>query len=392
MPEIRPTLHKISAFDAANGTVISFSWTGAQSQKNRITIREYDTKRIVYDCTQKTMALKHRLHLAGYGEENAAQEVPYALANGKRYLASVYIYDVYGNESLPSKEVAFYCFETPVFQFINFTNVGADNIAKVNVNSVYLSVRYSQPDGEVLNEYRFRLYNNTGEELASSRMFYGSASDDTLQWTLGGITDTEKDKNGELNYEMAYKVVCEGTTVHGMYLRAEQRFVVQKDTGGVGALLTLQSLPDHTIAISSHFKIVNANIDGEEKYIHDSDGEPFALDLTEGQLLSYFEGFTMNTPFAVTAIAKSCMPDTVLLTASNNKGEKFTVKYCVKKYSLSEKAYFLFECRRQSTDFILRSDYLPVSDTWYVIYLKYEQGYFTFKIYDPEDLDYIIPV
>ena len=105
MPEIRPTLNKISAFDAAKGSTVTFSWTGPQAQKNRLVIKEYDSpNRIVYDCTQKTMALKHTLHLTEAGEENISQNIPYSLENGKRYLATVYIYDIYNQESLPSRE------------------------------------------------------------------------------------------------------------------------------------------------------------------------------------------------------------------------------------------------------------------------------------------------
>ena len=45
-----------------------------------------------------------------------------------------------------------------------------------------------------------------------------------------------------------------------------------------------------------------------------------------------------------------------------------------------EKAYFLLEATRQTTRFLLRSDYLPVSDQWYVLYLSYENGYYTLKV------------
>ncbi len=392
MPEIRPVLNKIDAFDSVVGSTISFSWTGAQSQKNRLVIKEYDSPhRIVYDCTQKTMSLKHTLHITGDEESNITQNISYGLVNGKRYLATVYIYDVYDNESLPSREVAFYCFHTPVFSFINFTNISTDNIAKVSTNSVYLNVKYSQSDGEVLNEYKFRLFDHTGTELLSSKTFYGSTPDDTLQWTLGGITDTGKQPNGELNYSNAYKIVCEAITAHGMDLYTEQKFVVQKDTGGVGALLTLESLPDRTISISSHFKITNVSLDGEEIYLKDTDKNPFAIDLTEGKSISYFDGFNMSAPWSMTAIVGNCDPNSVLMTCTNNLGDSFTIRYVVKEYTLSKKAFFYFQCTRESTHYILRSDYLPPSNNWYIIYLKYADGYFTFKVYDPEELGYDLP-
>lgn len=381
MPEIRPTLNKISAFDAAKGSTVTFSWTGPQAQKNRLVIKEYDNpNRIVYDCTQKTMALKHPLHLTEAGEENISQNIPYGLENGKRYLAAVYIYDIYNQESLPSRETAFYCFGTPLFSFVNFTNIGADSIAKVSTNSIYLNVRYVQDDGETLQEYRFRLFDHQGRELLSSRTFYGSTADDTLQWTLGGVTDTDKTTNGELNYANAYKIVCEAITTHGMALSTAQDFVVQKDTGGVGALLTLKSLPDNTISISSHFKITNAILSGEEAYLCDTEGRPFAIDLTENRSLSYFDGFVVKEPWEISAVAGKCEPGSVLLRCTNNQGEELTLSYHVRRYPSVEKAYFLLEATRQTTRFLLRSDYLPVSDQWYVLYLSYENGYYTLKV------------
>ena len=79
------------------------------------------------------------------------------------------------------------------------------------------------------------------------------------------------------------------------------------------------------------------------------------------------------------------------MTYTNNNGDYFKVSYIVKKYSLVEKAYFLFETSTGNVHYILRSDYLPITDKWYVIYLKYENGYYTFRIYDPEELDYTLP-
>ena len=122
MALIRPSLNKIPAFDAFVGTTLNFSWTGGQAKKNRIIIREYDTQKKVYDCKETTMALRHTLHLPITKDIDGSyvQEVPYALKNGKRYVATVIVYDMYDMESLTSNEVNFYCFATPVIEFTNF--------------------------------------------------------------------------------------------------------------------------------------------------------------------------------------------------------------------------------------------------------------------------------
>ncbi len=383
MPVIKPVLNKINAFDAEQGTTLTFSWTGPQARKNRIVIREYDSPhRIVYDCTQETMALKHVLHLGEILESGVSQAVPYALENGKRYLASLQIFDTYNNESETSNEAAFYCFAAPVFRFTNFTNVDtATSIAKVTFHSIYLNVKYAQEDGEVLSEYKFRLYDYTGKLLLESGTFYGSTADDELQYTLGGVTDTAKDEFGGIQYQTCYRIVCQGVTVHGMNIQTEQKFVVHKDTGGVGALVTAQSLPDCTIAVSSHFKIVNADFSGqEEHYLLDENQKPYAIDLTGGDTIRYFEGFQMKPPYSLTAIGRAFVPGEILLSCAGPAGEAFAVSYHEKRYSLISKAYFLLEIRKGAIRYLLRSGYFPIQDLWYIIHIRNEKGFYTFRV------------
>lgn len=387
---IKPSLNKILAFDASVGTTINFSWTGGQARKNRVIIREYDTQKKVYDCIETTMALKHTLHLSSDTSDDVyTQEVKYALENGKRYIATVIIYDMYSNESLPSNEVTFYCFSTPIVEFINFDNFdSATKIAKVSYNSVYLNVHYSQSDGEVLSEYAFVLHNYNGDILLQSKTFYGSTSDDNLQYTLGGITDTEKDANGNLEYNRYYCIDFIGTTTHGMSVKKSQKFVVQKDTGGVGALIGIEKSYDGNIVISSNFRIVNSSFDGEEKYLKDSDDNPYAIDLTDGQKLNYFDSFSMKEPWYITAIVSYCKPGQKLIRSWNNSNEEFIISYNVRNYSKVQKAFFLFETKSGNSRTILKSDDFLVMNRWYIIFLEYKNNYYTFKVYYPEEVGY----
>lgn len=391
MALIRPSLNKIPAFDAFVGTTLNFSWTGGQAKKNRIIIREYDTQKKVYDCKETTMALRHTLHLPITKDIDGSyvQEVPYALKNGERYVATVIVYDMYDMESLASNEVNFYCFATPVIEFTNFDRFDEKTgIAKVSYNSIYLNVHYQQKDGEVLNEYGFILYDYNGNKLLQSGNYYGSTNDDYLQYTLGGITDTEKDANGNLRYDRYYCIEFIGTTTHGMEVNRKQKFVVQKDVGGVGALIRVEKSFDNNVIISSNFKIVNSSLDGKEKYLKDSEDKPYAIDLAEGQKLRYFDSFSMKKPWYITAIVSRCNSNQTLIRAWNASGEEFSITYNVRRYSKSKKAFFLFEEKRGSNRTLLKSDDLPITDKWYIIFLKCENGYYTFKIYDPEEVGY----
>lgn len=398
MAIIKPSLNKIVAFDANIGTTINFTWTGAQARKNHIIIREYDTKKVAYDCTETTMALKHTLHINNDSENEYNLKIC-ELKNGTRYEASIAaIYYMYNTENDKYEEfesdfsdvVLFYCLEKPTFEFINFDKKTMDNngVAKLSFNSIYLNVAYKQNQGEILNEYKFILYDYDGNILLQSEIFYGSASDDILQYSLKGITDTEKNENGVLDYNRFYRIVCQGVTKNGMSIETEQKFVVQKDEGGVGSLIRLEKTFDNNIVVSSNFKIVNSQLDGDEIYLYDENNNPYAIDLRNGQKLRYFDSFTMSKPWSITAIVSGCKENTVLISSKNSANDEFSITYNVKKYSKSQKSFFMFESKVGLNKTVIKSSYLPIVNKWYIIYLKYENGYYTFNVYDPEELGY----
>ena len=164
MAELKPVLNKISAFDAIDTsakTTFTFSWKGAQSFGNIVKIHDYDTQELVYENQQETMALKHILQI----DENCKLE------NGKKYYATVYSIDRDGNASLPSKEVAFYCFKKPEFYFEEnrfdsiYVNEDGSRVGQLSSNSAYLNVKYIQENAELVNEYRFTLYDSKGNLL-----------------------------------------------------------------------------------------------------------------------------------------------------------------------------------------------------------------------------------
>lgn len=389
---IRPSLNKIAAFDCYVGTTVNFSWTGGQARANRIVIRELETNTLVYDCKETTMALKHTLHLQpDESDKSYSQEVRPALENGKKYKAVVYVYDTYGDESLPSNEIQFYCFNTPIFEFVNFDKFDeTTHIAKVSYNSVYLKVNFQQANNETLSEYYFALYDYAGNELLRSGSYYGSGNPDNLQYTLGGVTDTERDAQGNLRYDRYYRAVCQGVTTHGMEVYTEQKFIVQKDVGGVGSLIRLEKTFDNNIVISSNFKVVKSSIDGDEIYLNDEENNPYAIDLTNDQKVKYFDSFKMKKPWSITAIISGCKSNSVLIKASNSEGDGYSISYKVRRYSKNKKAFFLFEEKNGANRTILKSNDLPITDKWYIVYLKFD-GYYTFQVYDPEEFGYDVP-
>ena len=293
---VRPTLSSISAFDAEFGTsgkenipvpILKFSWRDGVVRKNRVVIRDYDTNEKVYDCTVVTMALKHQLHNPLDTSEKV-QVTTYNLQNGHKYIANVYVYSSDDEESLASNDVIFYCYATPEFKFTNFeTYIGeGTTTAVVNSSSVNLTVRYSQINGEPLNTYRFELQDYNGATLLVSDTKYSSLADDILRYTIGGIEETVEDKYGNVEVNRAYKIICRGQTQHGTEVYVEQKFIVKLISSGVGALVKAENVGDGTVTIYSNYKIMNAQCSTEEPiYVLDADGNPYAIDLTKGDLL-----------------------------------------------------------------------------------------------------------
>ena len=142
------------------------------------------------------------------------------------------------------------------------------------------------------------------------------------------------------------------------------------------------------VSISSNFKIVNAELSGDEKYVYDAENNPFAIDLTETSL-KYFEGFTMIDPWAMTGILTEPIPNSVLISCKSNFGEEFKISYHERNYSLVSKSYFLFEVKKQTTNYILRSNYFEIDrNKWYMVYVCYNNGYFTFEVTDAKESGY----
>lgn len=362
----RPTLSIISAFDADFGTpnkenipapILKFSWRDGVVRQNRVVIRDYDTNEQVYDCTITTMALKHQLHNR-YDTSDKVQVVTYNLQNGHKYLANVYVCTTDGEWSLPSNDVIFYCYSTPTFEFKNFTKyLGEDTkIAVVNNSSVNLNVYYKQDDGEPLSTYKFELYNYNGLLLDSSETKYSSLAEDTLRYTFGGISETEKDKYGEIIPNREYKIVCSGETQHGIQVKVEQKFIVKLITSGVGALVNAENVGDGTVVIYSNYKIINANCSLENPtYLTDESGNPYAIDLSNGGYVEFIEGFTMLEPYEI--ILKGSFKLGVLITLTNADGLKGYISLKEITYTTTPFYYFSYMIERNGFVYEIRTNF-----------------------------------
>lgn len=304
-----PVLSTIPAFDAEFGQpgkeslaapVLKFSWSDGLVKKNRVVIYDYDDRsNIVYDCTITTMALKHQLHNT-LDNSDKVQTTTYNLQNGHKYVAVVYVFPEENDMSPASNEVIFYCYSYPTFKFENFTSFFNGNIANVETTSLQLRVSYEQIEGERLNEYCFKVLDYNNKEILVSNTKYSNESSVTLRHTFGGVSETETNAYGELQYDRAYTAVCEGVTEHGIEIRVLQKFVVKPINTGAGALITAENIGDGTVSIVSNYKILNAVCSTDKPFYQvDESGNAYAIDLTDGDYVEFIDGFVFTDPYAI---------------------------------------------------------------------------------------------
>lgn len=395
----RPTLSTISAFDAEFGTpnkenisapIFKFSWRDGVVRKNRVVIRDYDTNEKVYDCTITTMALKHQLHNQ-YDTSDKVQVVTYNLQNGHKYIANVYVYTSDGEESLPSNDTIFYCFATPTFEFTNFSKYIGEGIttAVINNSSVSLTVKYSQINGEPLNSYNFELQDYNGTTLEKSNTKYSTLSEDILRHTIGGIDETGEDKYGNIQVDRAYKIICQGQTQHGIDVYVEQLFVVKLTTSGVGALITATNVGDGNVAISSNFKVMNTQCSTDNPiYILDGEGNPYAIDLSQGDYVEFIDGFMFQEPYEF--IFSGSFNLGKLITLKNVDGDSGYVYLGEITYTTFPYYYFAFIMEKDGLKYEIRTPYFRYRPDLYdgLIAAKVDVSYYDGLYNIKAEIDY----
>lgn len=356
----KPILSSIPAFDARFGTegyeyleapVFSFSldYGSYIARKNMLQIIDYNTKELVYEKTVTTQELKHKVDPLFYQGNG--------LKNDKKYIAKVYVYDIDDNKSLASNEAIFYCYKQPTLSFINFKKQEDLNEPPVvESTSVSFAVLYNQPNKLPMNSYHFELLDHYGNVLDKSDVRYNANSGDILRWAVGGVDETERDKNDVIIPNREYKVICTGECKYGFIVRIEQKFIVRLKISGVGALVTAENVGDGTVTINSNFKIINAYCSTDNpKYLKDKDGNFYAIDLTDGNYVEYIDGFTFERPYEL--IVKGEFEVDKLITLRSSNGTEGYIKLNKITYTSVPYYYFSFSIEKKGILYEIRSNH-----------------------------------
>lgn len=414
---VRPILSYISAFDAEFGEsdkgkekleapIFRFSWSEGVVRKNRVRIVDYDDKTEVYNCVITTMSRTHQLHKLLNGKESIDQDTPYRLENGHKYMAYLSVFTTDNVESEPSEPVIFYCVTTPIFEFTNFSEFsgdGANTIAIVQSSSLDCVVKYTSDtkEQECLSSYYYELIDFNGKTLFKSKIKYSSEWNDTLRFTIGGVNETSQDNLGNINYDERYIIRCVGETQHGLVVNTEQKFIVKLPVSGVGSLIKVKNIGDGRVSISSNYKIMNVQCSNENpKYILDEKGNPYAIDLTQGDYVEFIDGFVMQKPYEFIMKGEFLPGQLVTLRGVGDKIEgtdEYTYNYgyvFLKKieYTVQPFYYFSFCIEQDGIVYEIRTHYFE-NQTDLVsaeVDLSYQDGLYNIKAKINYDSTYVV--
>ena len=256
---MKPVLYLISAFDASYGSAIKFTWLGNQMYSNTLVIRDNNTNSIVYEETIEIMRPEHVVPAFS------------GLKNGTLYNASVKVTDVDGKDSEWSDTLLFYCITTPTFQI----NIEPNQVIRAQTYGVDIS--YYQPEGELLQSYRVRVFNSYNAVVYDSNTRY--------------ILDTIRITNLQDNSH--YTIIATGETVNGMQLSTGQiNFSVDFVKSETYFVCELQNMYDTGgVYIKSNIVSVEGSSDSEVTYV---DNE--IADLTNN-VVHFNRGFIISDDF-----------------------------------------------------------------------------------------------
>lgn len=164
-----PVLLSISPFDKINSHSFEFQiYGGDQVTANTLLIEKVDDNVEVYNQKIETFQYLHQL------PDNI-------LTNGIQYRAKIQTHDINNNSSLFSDSILFYCFSTPT------VTVPTLSSGIVNNSSVELQGSYTQSEGEIIESYRFYLYDLNSKLIAASTEKYG----EPITHTFSALQDNQ---------------------------------------------------------------------------------------------------------------------------------------------------------------------------------------------------------
>ena len=311
------------------------------------------------------MSLKHVMNI-DLGTTN--EDVTEQFKNGKQYQATITVFDKDGVQSDPSDPVTFWCFTEPV---LKITNEDVLN-GIITMSSLYLNFYYQQTEGETLSEYYVELYDENRHILLSSSIYYGSSSEEYLEYRIEGLLNNH-----------TYYVNVNARTAHGIEVSTGLvQFSVKYDKMGAGALVSLKDLGNGNVSIGSNFKIIDTNSNPEEPtYINNEE-----IDLRDpDNWVNFFDGFEVSGNYEM-KIAMRAVQEGFYVICKNEDNEvlKITYEYFDVDYETETKRKYFFKLHvfnnNQDLNVFTKMFDKSTDDQELVLVVQHVNGYYSLKI------------
>lgn len=245
-----PIISQINAFNATEGTIISFNIVGGTSIVRSNIIYIYDLSDNSLICTHLYISTESIHELPA----NTDPSIAYAsgkssadFTNGKQYYAQIQTFtNTAGTEGASGASIAklFWCLVDPTLT-IN-TIPSSISTTSYNVGAVYNS--NTTATSNIVQQYQFNLYSATGVLVQSSGVITGSGA----QQGTSTAYDLSHNFTG-LNVGSSYYVTVEVTTTQGMTVSAQSStFTVSIDTPTLGEATVVNNACDGYISVTSN--------------------------------------------------------------------------------------------------------------------------------------------
>lgn len=335
----KPIINRIRPFDALNETTISFTVSGILVRYNEIIIRNADTMAVVFDEIVENMRLEHVIPAN-------------TLVNGTKYKAEIKCYSKNKETETPwSDSYQFICLKTPTFYM---QGLSTTTPTKVETTSLNVSVVYQQVNNEKIKEFKYCLYDDTGNFLIeTSPTFYTYNPENDYLFKM-------------LNNGISYNVKCVGVTENGIEL----------DTGLNPIYVSFINPATYSIIVAE-----SNNREGFVDYytnlvIVDADRQDYKyvdktyIDLTNDTLV-YSQGFLLLNTYSFMVKLKNANYGKIIEMTT---GTKTVVIECVETENNDKCRYKLTAKDNDEAEYIIYSEEIDMDDKNLIMWIKCLDG------------------
>lgn len=345
----RPALvSPIKPFSSSQSYDFPFIYTsGDQAVKNNLVIQRLSDNVEVYNQTIDSFQLKHPLP-------------PNTLQSGQVYKACIRIANINNQFSEFSDWIIFWVLDNPT---ITIDNIDYANHNRVYGQTITFSATYTHPNGELLQSYRYLLYDSNQVLIQSFPEVFADGSQPLTQ-EIAGL------QNGEEYYVEVKTLSVNGQEASSGLILFRPFYISPK----LLSVLTVENLSDQgAVKVSANIiqiigKLYDAN--GNEidsRTIEYVNGEEIDLTRSDYEKLVFQEGFKIDkSDFVLKLWCKNIPDDKVFLTLRSENGKIELMKYNNKIHTFKYINGFSYPAHFASNELVVNAD------EQFMVYMKSE--------------------